>query len=130
MSRRDRRAALARGKALPTASLNELAAEATLAVQQGRALDAELLCKQMLAIDPRQPTALNIMGLLYQASGNHRLAAKTLAKAVAVNAKKASFLIGRPDRSSIRLRHWMIVESCSKNGSGPLPLRPSAIAVR
>src|SRR6201987_4782410 len=85
MSRRDRRAALARGKAPTIANLTELAAEATLAVQQGRGLDAEVLCKQILALDARQPTALNIMGLLYQAAGNHRLAAKTLAKAVAAN---------------------------------------------
>src|SRR6185312_5472677 len=90
MSRRDRRAALARGKAPSTENLSELAAEATLAVQQGRGLDAEVLCKQILAVDPRQPTALNIIGLLYQASGNHRLAAKALAKAVAVNAMDAA----------------------------------------
>jgi SAM-dependent methyltransferase len=90
MSRRDRRAALARGKGASTANLNELAAEATLAVQEGRSIDAEVLCKQMLALDPRQPTALNIMGLLYQSSGNHRLAAKSLAKAVAANAMDAA----------------------------------------
>ena len=83
MSRRDRRAALARGKPEPAANLTELAARATLAFQEGRAIDAEVLCKQILALDARQPTALNIVGLLYQASGNHRLAAKTLAKAVA-----------------------------------------------
>lgn len=85
MSRRDRRAALARGKAEPPANLTELAARATLAFQEGRSIDAEVLCKQILALDARQPTALNIMGLLYQASGNHRLAAKALAKAVAAN---------------------------------------------
>jgi SAM-dependent methyltransferase len=90
MSRRDRRAALARGKAPTGASLTELAAEATRAVQDGRSLDAEVLCKQILALDQRQPTALNIMGLLYQASGNHRLAAKSLAKAVAANATDAA----------------------------------------
>ena len=84
MSRRDRRAALARGKAEPTANLTELAARATLAFQEGRS-NAEVLCRQILALDARQPTALNIVGLLYQASGNHRLAAKTLAKAVAAN---------------------------------------------
>jgi hypothetical protein len=67
MSRRDRRAALARGKAEPA---------------------AEVLCRQILALDARQPTALNIVGLLYQASGNDRLAAKTLAKAVGANELK------------------------------------------
>jgi SAM-dependent methyltransferase len=85
MSRRDRRAALARGKAEPAANLTELVARATLAFQEGRAIDADMLCHQILTADPRQPTALNIVGLLYQASGNHRMAAKTLAKAVAAN---------------------------------------------
>jgi tetratricopeptide (TPR) repeat protein len=60
-------------------------AGATLAFQEGRSIDAEVLCKQILALDPRRPTALNIVGLFYQASGNDRLAAKTLAKAVAAN---------------------------------------------
>jgi 2-polyprenyl-3-methyl-5-hydroxy-6-metoxy-1,4-benzoquinol methylase len=85
MSRRDRRAALARGKVEPTANLAELIARATSAFHEGRGMDAEVLCRQILAADARQPTALNIMGLMYQASGNHRQAAKTLAKAVAAN---------------------------------------------
>lgn len=85
MSRRDRRAALARGKAGRAADLPELVAKATLAYQEGRLLDAEVVCKQILARDSGQSTALNILGIIYQASGNHRLAAKTLAKAVAVN---------------------------------------------
>jgi hypothetical protein len=48
MSRRDRRAALARGKAEPAANLTELAGRARLAFQEGRAIDAEVLCKQIL----------------------------------------------------------------------------------
>ena len=114
MSRRDRRAALARGKAEPTANL-QAAARATLAFQEGRAIDAEVLCKQILALDARQPTALNIVGLLYQASGNHRLAAKTLAKAVAANefdaacqynlAASYQALGQRPTRPAIIARH-------------------------
>ena len=76
---------MARGKAQPTADLPELSARATLALQEGRSIDAEVLCKHILTLDAAQPTALNILGLLHQASGNHRLAAKTLAKAVAAN---------------------------------------------
>jgi SAM-dependent methyltransferase len=88
MSRRDRRAALARGKAAvgsTPAEIPALAAEATLAYQQGRSVDAEVACKRILAREPAHQAALNILGILYQASGNHRLAAKTLAKAIAVN---------------------------------------------
>jgi SAM-dependent methyltransferase len=60
-------------------------AEATLAYQQGRGADAELLCQQVLARAPADTGALNLRGLLYQATGSHRLAVKTLAKAVAVD---------------------------------------------
>ena len=127
MSRRDRRAALARGKAASGANLNELAAEATLAVQEGRSIDAEVICKQMLALDPRQPTALNIMGLLYQASGNHRLAAKSLAKAVAANAMDAAChynlaasyqALGQRGDAA---RHYRTALALGLSGRGPEP---------
>src|SRR5215510_3498691 len=127
MSRRDRRGTLARGKAPSTANLNELAAEATFAIQQGRALDAEVLCKQMLSVDSRQPTALNIMGLLYQASGNHRLAAKTLAKAVAVNATDAAchYNLGTSFQAlgqrADAARHYRTAIALGMNGRGPEP---------
>jgi 2-polyprenyl-3-methyl-5-hydroxy-6-metoxy-1,4-benzoquinol methylase len=127
MSRRERRAALARGKAPSTANLNELAAEATVAVQEGRAVDAEVLCKQMLAVDPRQPTALNIMGLLYQASGNHRLAAKTLAKAVAVNAMDAACHYNLATsyqafgQRADAARHYRTAIALGLSGRGPEP---------
>ena len=88
MNRRDRRAALARGKAAAIsapADIPALVAEATLAYQQRRIADAEVACKQILARAPAHPEALNILGVVQQASGNHRLAAKTLAKAIAVN---------------------------------------------
>ena len=88
MCRRERRAALARGRnpanSAP-ADIPTLEAEATLAYQQGRLIEAEVVSKQILARDPGHSVALNILGLLYQASGNHRPAAKMLAKAVAVN---------------------------------------------
>jgi hypothetical protein len=94
MSRRDRRAALARGKLEPTANLTELADRATLAFQESRAIDAEVLCKQILALDPRQPTALNVVGLM---------AAKTLAKAVAANELDAACHTISPPPT----RHWV-----------------------
>ena len=88
MNRRDRRAALARGKAAAIsapADIPALVAEATLAYQQRRIADTEVACKQILVRAPAHPEALNILGVVQQASGNHRLAAKTLAKAIAVN---------------------------------------------
>jgi SAM-dependent methyltransferase/tetratricopeptide (TPR) repeat protein len=127
MSRRDRRAALARGKAASTANLNELVAEATLAVQEGRSVDAGVLSKQILALDPAQPTALNITGLLYQASGNHRLAAKSLAKAVAVNAMDAACHYNLAtsyqalDQRADAARHYRTAIALGLSGRGPEP---------
>jgi 2-polyprenyl-3-methyl-5-hydroxy-6-metoxy-1,4-benzoquinol methylase len=127
MSRRDRRAALARGKVEPTANLTELVARATSAFHEGRGMDAEVLCKQILAADARQPTALNIMGLLYQASGNHRQAAKALAKAVAANeidaacqynlATSYQALGQRADAA----RHYRKALALGLSGKGPEP---------
>jgi 2-polyprenyl-3-methyl-5-hydroxy-6-metoxy-1,4-benzoquinol methylase/tetratricopeptide (TPR) repeat protein len=88
MNRRERRAAVARGKATASskpAEMADLMAEATVAYQQGRSAQAEVICRQILARAPAHATALNLLGLLYQASGNHRLALKTLAKAIALN---------------------------------------------
>ena len=67
------------------ADIPALLAEATLAYQQRRIADTEVACKQILARAPAHLEALNILGVVQQASGNHRLAAKTLAKAIAVN---------------------------------------------
>src|ERR1700744_3198147 len=127
MSRRDRRAALARGKPEPSASLPELVERATRAFQEGRAIDADMLCHQILTADPRQPTALNIVGLLYQGSGNHRMAAKTLAKAVAGNELDAACqynlaasyqaLGQRADAA----RHYRKALALGLSGKGPEP---------
>jgi len=93
MNRRDRRAAVARGKvaaSAATADLTGLLAEATRAYQQGQAARAEVVCRQILARAPAHGGALNLLGILQQASGNHRGAIKTLAKAVAANDLDAS----------------------------------------
>lgn len=93
MNRRERRAALARGKAgerSTPADIPAQMAEATLAYQQRRFTEAEVICKQILTRAPAHASSLNLLGLLYQASGNHRLAVKTLAKAIALNGLDAA----------------------------------------
>jgi len=88
MNRRERRAALARGKAAaksPPADIPAQIAEATLAYQQRRLVDAEVICKRILAHSPANAPALNLLGVLYQASGNQRAAVKVLAQAVELN---------------------------------------------
>lgn len=139
MSRRDRRAALARGKAAAgakPADIATLATQATTAYQQGRPVDAEVICKQILARDPAHPAALNILGILYQASGNHRLAVKMLAKAVAANDLDAAchYNIGTSyqvlgDRAAAA-RHFNKAIALGLSGKGvePFLLQNAAIA--
>jgi tetratricopeptide (TPR) repeat protein len=86
MNRKERRAAVARGKtvaASTAADIADLVAEATLAYQQGRRGEAEVICKRVQARAPAHAANLNLLGLLYQASGRHRLAIKTFAAALA-----------------------------------------------
>jgi Flp pilus assembly protein TadD len=85
MNRRERRAAVARGKAAAGASIADLVEEATLAYQQGRFAEAEIICKRVLVGAPGHTANLNVLGLVYQASGRHRLAVKTFATAIATD---------------------------------------------
>jgi tetratricopeptide (TPR) repeat protein len=85
MNRRERRAAVARSKAaahVASADTADLVAEATSAYREGRLDDAEVICKQILARAPAHTGSLNVLGLVYQASGRHRLAVKTFAAAI------------------------------------------------
>jgi hypothetical protein len=107
MSRRDRRAALARGKAEPTANLTELAARATLAFQEGRSIDAEVLCRQILALDARQPTALNIVGLLYQASAITAWPPRRLRRL----SRRTNWMRRANTISPPPIRHWVSVST-------------------
>jgi tetratricopeptide (TPR) repeat protein len=87
MNRKERRAATARSKAASStpAGIAEQVGEATLAYQQGRLAEAEVACKRVLARAPAHTANLNVLGLVYQASGRHRLAVKTFAAAVAAD---------------------------------------------
>jgi tetratricopeptide (TPR) repeat protein len=88
MNRRERRAALARGKTAAKsapAEIADLLAEATLAYQQGRLVEAEVICKRVQARAPAHAANLNVLGLIYQASGRHRLAVKAFAAAIAAD---------------------------------------------
>lgn len=87
MNRKERRAALARGKAADATAITivEQVAEATSAYQQGRLVEAELICLKVQARAPVHSGALNVLGLVYQATGRHRLAVKTFAAAIATD---------------------------------------------
>jgi tetratricopeptide (TPR) repeat protein len=94
MNRSERRAAIARRQDLSSAAaldLAQLMAAANSANQQLRFADAEVICKQILSRAPAHATCLNLLGVVYQASGRHRLAVKLLAKAIAVDNLNAGF---------------------------------------
>ena len=94
MNRSERRAALARGKGVPTAAAGDIArlmATATSAHQERRLADAEVICKQILSRAPTHATCLNLLGVVYQTSGRHRLALKLFAKAITIDDLDAGF---------------------------------------
>jgi SAM-dependent methyltransferase len=94
MNRSKRRAVIASGRdALSAAAVDipELLAAANTAYQQRRLANAEVICKQILSRAPSHATCLNLLGVVYQTSGRHRLAVKLFAKAIAVDDLDAGF---------------------------------------
>src|SRR5690349_10075211 len=94
MNRSKRRAALAHDRHASTAvalDIAQLMAAANSAYQQRRLAEAEVICKQILMRAPNHATCLNLLGVVYQASGRHRLAVKLFAKAVAIDDLDAGF---------------------------------------
>jgi SAM-dependent methyltransferase len=86
MNRSERRAAVARGKTgSSTAGIADLTAEAKQAYQQGRSGQAEVICQQILARAPTHKISLNLLGVINQSSGRHRLAVKRFADAIALD---------------------------------------------
>lgn len=93
MNRSKRRAEVARGRDASAAAVDipQLIAVANSAYQQRRLADAEVVCKQILSRAPTHATCLNLLGVVYQTSGRHRLAVKLFAKAIAVDDLDAGF---------------------------------------
>jgi SAM-dependent methyltransferase/tetratricopeptide (TPR) repeat protein len=94
MNRKERRAAnkrrdesatrpnaLAFGSA--AVSIVDLAAQASRSHGVGRINEAQEICRQILAREPAHVQSLNLLGLMAQASGDHRVAVKMFAKAIA-----------------------------------------------
>jgi SAM-dependent methyltransferase/tetratricopeptide (TPR) repeat protein len=64
-------------------SIVDLAAEASRSHRAGRVNEAQEICRQILAREPAHVQSLNLLGLMAQASGDHRGAVKMFAKAIA-----------------------------------------------
>jgi len=65
-------------------------AEARRHYQEGRNAQAEVLCRQVLAREPAHVHSLNLIGVIAQASGRHRLAVKMFAEAIVSDALNAA----------------------------------------
>jgi SAM-dependent methyltransferase/tetratricopeptide (TPR) repeat protein len=82
--RRDGSAAKPNALAFSTgASIADLAAEASRLRAMGHIDEAQEICRQILAREPAHVQSLNLLGLMAQASGDHRGAVKMFAKAIA-----------------------------------------------
>jgi SAM-dependent methyltransferase/tetratricopeptide (TPR) repeat protein len=63
-------------------SIADLAAAASRSRAAGRIDEAQQICRQILAREPAHVQSLNLLGLMAQASGDHRVAVKMFAKAI------------------------------------------------
>src|SRR5262245_57999372 len=99
MNRKERRAAGKRHKesaSRPNATgsvgvgIADLAAGASRFYRAGRFGDAQEICRQILAREPAHVQSLNLLGLMAQASGDHRAAVKLFTTAIASDAANAA----------------------------------------
>jgi SAM-dependent methyltransferase len=100
MNRRERRAAEKRqqesaGKPEARAAsaglgLGDLIVEANRLRAAGRISDAQAVCREILAREPAHVPILNLLGLMSQASGDHRVALKHFARAIEADEANAA----------------------------------------
>src|SRR5579862_1419923 len=92
--------------------------------QHSRPKEAEDICHEILARQPQHVHALNLLGLILQASGRHRAAVKALAKALASDASNAAcqYNIGtsyqalnRPDEAAFHFQNAITLGAHQKN---------------
>jgi 2-polyprenyl-3-methyl-5-hydroxy-6-metoxy-1,4-benzoquinol methylase len=126
MNRRERRAAMARGRPVSAepADLAALMAEASQAHRDGRPAKAEELCQRVLSSDPDYPPGLNLLGLIKQTSGHHRQAVRMFLKAIAVDAQNAAChynlassyqLLGQRDAAAAHFKKAIALGLSDKN---------------
>ena len=95
MNRKIRRAANKRGEALASdrprsVNIADLTAEAGHHYKQGRLVQAREICHRILARDPSHVQSLNLLGIVAQASGDHKLAVRMFKKAIALDEPNAA----------------------------------------
>ena len=65
--------------------------EAIHAFRAGRMPEAELICRQLLASEPKNPDAWNLMGILVGVTGDHRQAVEYMGRAVQLSPQVVEF---------------------------------------
>lgn len=87
MNRSQRRAVMAREKSdagVAPPDLAVLFGDANQAFHEGKSAVAEAICKRLLARAPAHAAGLNLLGLINQAAGRHRLAIRMFARALSI----------------------------------------------
>jgi Flp pilus assembly protein TadD len=124
MNRTARRAGLASSNAAlnqrlgdrssQAAAIAQLMAQARSLHQCGQANQAQGICNEILTREPAHVDALNLLGLILQASARHKLAMKTLNRAIAADASNAAChydlacslqALGRDDEAAVHFNH-------------------------
>ncbi|HUD88567.1 MAG TPA: methyltransferase domain-containing protein [Xanthobacteraceae bacterium] len=134
MNRKERRAGHKRGnpsagiapagdwdKAFTTA---DLLAQARRQHQQRQPETARDICNRILAREPAHVPALNLLGLIFQETGHHKLAVKALAKAIAsddlnaachYNLASSYQALDRPDEAALHFKTAIGLGMSQKN---------------
>ena len=134
MNRKERRAALKRGKSRAVApspggkseplDRGELLAEARRHYQQRQFAQAETICQQILAREPSHVHALNLLGVIAQTTGRHDLAVKMFSKAIALDELNAAYhyniaasyqVLNRPQDAVAHFRKAIVLGMSAKD---------------
>jgi protein O-GlcNAc transferase len=75
----------------PSLSIPQTLQTALALHQQGHLQDAEALYRQVLALDPTQPDALHLLGIMADQQGNHAAAVELIGQAISRNPLAAHF---------------------------------------
>jgi len=147
MNRKKRRASLKRGIISANVSLpdgwdkafttDDLMAKARWHQQQRQSETALDICNRILARAPAHVPALNLLGLIYQETGRHKLAVKALERAVASDASNAAChynlassyqVLDREDDATIHFQKAIALGMSQKNIEGFIFQNPTITA--
>jgi predicted O-linked N-acetylglucosamine transferase (SPINDLY family) len=86
--------------------------EALLLHQQGQLDQAQSIYKRLLDIDPRNPDALHLIGVIASQTGNHEVAVEMISQAIGINPNVASYYSNRGNALKELKQLEAAVESC------------------